>query len=743
MRKAILKSFLSVFLLLFGITFVCTAQLKTDSISTSAPPYKIGLALSGGGAKGFAHIGILKVFEEEGIPIHRISGTSMGSIVGSLYAIGYTPDEIEQIVLSSDWNILFNDNYRINPKNISNSVSDKDTYLLTFPFNGKRLTLPAGLIDGQNISMMLYRLMLPYHDVQDFSQLPIPFTAVATDLSTGKPHAFTHGYLPDAVRASIAIPTVFKPVTIDGHTYIDGGVSRNIPVEDAFSLGADLVIASDVGEPVKSVDSLKTFVDILFQSVGFHQQESDRRQIEKADFYIRPDIEDFSSFNYKKAKQIVERGEEAARRMVPKIKQYLQDHPTAPDLFQPIAETQNDTLLVRDIQFWDLTGTLRRQAELALELPLPAKLTLSEIERKVNRLYQSGLFSQISYRLQSPSNTNSRGSTLVLDLRPKEQEYVGFSLRYDNKYKAALLFGALLTDNIYKSDRLSAQLRAGEILALNTNYSLPMSLAPLSQINMGLNLQRAPIDYYSENLLLSTIEVEQLSLNPSFSVQFLQKARFETGLEAEIYSLDEAVGNTLFLENTNLLMIPYAEFNVNTLNRPYFPTNGQSLNLRGLLSDHVMGSSSDFLQIHGQWLTTFKLFPGVNFSNTFWAGYSTTSDLPMHYTYYLGGITSNPVFPLHQQSFMGYGVQRLRSSNIASWSSELRFKLHKDIFLSGGVNIAHLADQWTFNIDEDRLKYGYGLELGASTIIGPIRLSLTTPDFSGGYALKIDVGYHF
>ena len=731
-------------LLILTIIVPVFAVAQQDSISadtTRNDSIKLGLALSGGGAKGFAHIGVLKVFEEEGIPIHRISGTSMGAIVGSLYAVGYTPKEIEEIALSTDWNILFNDSYRINPQNISTSVSSKDTYLVTFPFNGKRLSLPTGLIDGRNISMMLYRLMLPYHDVQNFTELPIPFAAVATNLSNGHAHTFTSGYLPDAVRASIAIPTIFKPVKIGDNTYIDGGVARNIPIEDVQQLGADLTIASDVGEPVKPVDSLDTFVDVLFQSVGFHQQESDQLQKKKTDFYIRPDIKKFSSFSYDRAEAIIKQGEEAARQIVPKIKEYLSENPAAPDQFKAINPQTGDSLLISDISFTNIEGLLKKQTQLAFDLDTPANLTLSQIEQKVNRLYESGFYNQISYRLQEQSS--SPGNKLVLEFQKKEQDFAGFSIRYDSQYKAALLFGASFSDNIFWNDRLQLKLRAGEVLEAQTDYQVPLTLAPVSQVNMGIDFQRSPIDFYSQNQALSTINVENLTFRPSASVRFFDRTDVEIGLEAEFYNLNQAVGNTLVLGNTNFLLKPFAKLSYNTLNRPYFATRGQSFNIKSMISNESWGSISSFFQSSGQWKGTIRVFKNFNFTNSVFAGYSSTNNLPLHYNFYLGGLTQNPVFKLRQQPFQGHATQQLRASNVIAWQSDLQYQLTNNIFLSGGIDIAHLSDNWTFNFTKNRLEFGYGISVGAITIIGPIKLSLSTPNFSEGYALKIDVGYNF
>lgn len=242
-------------------------------------PFKLGIALSAGGAKGFAHIGVLKVLDEENIPIQVVTGSSMGAVIGGLYAAGYTPKQIEEIALNTDWQALFNDNMKPSSRDLSTFISTRDLYMVSFPIIDGLPQLPAGLVRGQNLSMLLYRLLLPVHDVQEFSNLSKSFAAVATNLRTGESHRFESGYLPETIRASAAIPSIFKPVTIEGEQYIDGGVVRSIPAEDARALGADIVLVSDVGDPVKPVKELNTFVDILFQSIGFHQVKSDSAQI--------------------------------------------------------------------------------------------------------------------------------------------------------------------------------------------------------------------------------------------------------------------------------------------------------------------------------------------------------------------------------------------------------------------------------------------------------------------------------
>ncbi len=210
---------------------------------------KIGLALSGGGAKGFAHVGVIKVLEEIGLPIDFITGTSMGSIIGGLYAIGYSVGELEELVTATDWNDLFRDRVRRRDLAIESKMLD-GRYMLSLPLNGLAPGLPTGLIAGQKISKLFERLTLPYHDVSDFRQFPIPFACVATDIVTGEVVVLDHGYLPEAMRASMSIPSVFTPVEIDDHLLVDGMLVRNFPVEEVRALGADIIIGVDVGAGV-------------------------------------------------------------------------------------------------------------------------------------------------------------------------------------------------------------------------------------------------------------------------------------------------------------------------------------------------------------------------------------------------------------------------------------------------------------------------------------------------------------
>lgn len=717
-------------------------QVHSVERQSDSPPVKVGIALGAGGAKGFAHIGVLKVLEEENIPIHIITGSSIGAVIGGLYAAGYTHEQIREIALESDWQVLFNDNLKPSSRDLSTFISTRDTYMLSFPIVDRRPQLPAGLVGGQNLSMFLYRLLLPYHETEDFSSLPITFAPIATDLSTGKAKRFEKGYLPEAIRASAAIPTIFKPVEISNKRYIDGGVARSIPVQDARDLGADLVLASNVGEPIKPLDSLKTFVDILFQSVGFHQIESDSVQIGMSDFYVRPDIEQFNSFSYEEVDELIRRGEEATRAILPQIKAALDTMDTAPPPLRPEMNSGDTMIRITGLRFNDVENRLHRQIDLLLDLKLPEQLSYSDIERKINRLYATDLFSLITYRLQ-PDPSHANGKILQLHFDIARSNRVGLSMRYDSRYKASLLFGLQFRNVLGQGDNFSADIRLGEVLGASTHYDMPVFLKPNIKVHSDLDLNRSPLDFYDEGERLSRLEIERLSFIPSFSVQMGSYLELQAGLRAEFYDVNESVGENLLFANDHFLLNGVASLVVDNLNRSYYPTRGQRLVVKAEASNKRFLSETTFSQLFAEWEMALPILDGVELRTQLSAGQSSTSDLPLHYRFYLGGLTVNPYFRERQLPLWGYSAQQLSGTSMASARTALQFHLGNDIYLLGGWNTAHLSDLNSWDPADFDFQHGYGLTIGAATLIGPVNLTLSTPDFRDNYAIKVDIGYSF
>ena len=281
---------------------------------------RIGLVLSGGTAKGLAHIGILKVLEEEKVPIEYVTGTSMGSIIGGLYSIGYTPEEIEKIATEMDWVALFSDMVPRSEKGaIRNYFEDKNTIAL--PMNDFKIGLPNGAIGGKSISLKLGELFYGVEGVTDFRQFPQKFALVATDIETGEGVMIDSGSITTAIRTSMSIPTAISPIRYEGRLLVDGGIVRNLPVQDVKVLGADYTIGVNVGEGFDKIDENKlNLIDVTMDVISIGGRSEVERQKRMLDLYLEPDMSDIQSIDFLKTKEIIALGEAAARAHIEEIR---------------------------------------------------------------------------------------------------------------------------------------------------------------------------------------------------------------------------------------------------------------------------------------------------------------------------------------------------------------------------------------------------------------------------------------
>ena len=268
---------------------------------------KVGLVLSGGGAKGFAHIGVLKVLEEAGLKIDYIGGTSMGAVVGGLYATGYNAAQIDSIFQATNFDKLINDFIPRSSKNFYEKGND-ELYALVLPFNKFNIGIPQALSKGLYNFNLLSRLTRNVRHVRDFNQLPIPFLCIGSDIETGKQVLLNKGNLAQALLASSAFPSLFSPVEIDGQLLVDGGVTNNYPIDEVRRLGADVVIGVDVQDDLRDRTTLKDATKILVQITNLQSIEKMKSNILKTDIYIKPDITEYGVISFDKGKDIIEKG---------------------------------------------------------------------------------------------------------------------------------------------------------------------------------------------------------------------------------------------------------------------------------------------------------------------------------------------------------------------------------------------------------------------------------------------------
>ena len=382
-----MKKIISVFFVLcFILSF---SQVKENLVIPKNP--KIGLSLAGGGAKGFAHVGVLKILDSLGVKVDYISGTSMGAIVGGLYASGYTGKDIEKIVMETDfYNLLSNSDNRAESSFFNKSV---DKYLLKVPIKNGKVTLPSSISSGQKNIYLLKELFKNVSNIQDFSKLPIPFLCVATNLESGKTKVFENGDLPEAILASSAFPSLMDPVKIGDSIYVDGAMTVNYPSEFLKKKGIDIVIGVDLNQGLSKRDKINSIVDILNQVIDFGIVKETKNQLKYTDVNIKPNLEGLNSTSFDKKNKILKSGYDEAMKyleILDKLPKKNFDNLRMPvnPIFSNIYKI--DDIEVENNKIYDKDYIIGK-----MTLKLPSSQTYGSINKMIDKLYATNNYKKI------------------------------------------------------------------------------------------------------------------------------------------------------------------------------------------------------------------------------------------------------------------------------------------------------------------------------------------------------------
>ena len=433
------KTLLSLLIIVMSLNL--NAQSIKDSLQENSRP-KIGLVLSGGGAKGFAHIGVLKVLEELNMPIDYISGTSMGSIIGAFYAMGYSVSEIEKLVLSQDWENLLTDQISRKYIHVKNK-QDLDRYVISFPIKPKGIRIPAGIVKGQNILNLFDRNTIEYHDRNDFRKFPIPFVCIATDLETGDAVVLDKGNISEALRASMAIPTVFTPIEIDGKLLADGGMINNFPVEEVIKMGADIVIGVDVQTGPKSKDELNSIEDIINQTISLMAKKEFVKNRKLCDIYIKPDISGYSMASFQETDSLIKRGEQIPQEQILALKQIISKYQLTKSQNQNYPYTTDSTKFFINSLVINGLEHVRESTLLGkLDIETRTWTSLKNIQKGINRAYGSKYFDKVNFQLKGGLE-----KTLVINVKERSSSRFNVGMHYDDDNKASVLLNTTIFFN--------------------------------------------------------------------------------------------------------------------------------------------------------------------------------------------------------------------------------------------------------------------------------------------------------
>jgi len=589
-------NYLHIKILILNILFIL---LPVDILSgqISLPAYhrpKVAVVLSGGGAKGFAHIGVLKVLEEEGIPIDMIVGTSIGSLVGGIYSLGYTAKEMEDICKAQNWQSLLLDDF---PRQYLSRAdrSLQQRYLFGIETDElKKLSLPQGVIKGQNVLNLLCGLTASVPSDIDFSKLPISFACVAANLETGKEVILNKGYLPTAMFASMAVPGIFQFPERDSLVLIDGGMVNNFPVDVAKKMGADIIIGVDISDEFQGREQIKSIQNVFGQLIGFLDQYKDSLNASLCDLIIRPDIRGYTmtSFTNEAVDTLIIRGEKAADNVRDSLRQIMKFYDLQPrDLSEKFISPEEWF-----ITNFSLSGKFKIDAGFLLrsiDMSLPGYYSFSDIKGVINQLYGYGIFDKIYFNLYD----NGTGKTLNLNITEKNSTTLNVGFKVNTTDAAALMMN--ITRKNYGK-------RFGQI-SVSTELSANPGINFIAETNRG-NFPVGGFEikgkYQNYNIFDGGKKLYEANLFYSSAALFVYK-RFNRqnlagfGVKEEFYSGDIfSQSNTEIInyEKNSFLTNIYGYLAVDNLDDYYFPQKGTDLYSEYSLQ-RLSGESNSFSHI--------------------------------------------------------------------------------------------------------------------------------------------------
>ncbi len=729
-----MRSFLPA--LFFFFFFLFNGQILAQ---TFLPPkqdsdsLRIGLALSGGGAKGIAHIGVIEALEEAGVRIDYITGTSMGALVGAFYAIGYSTDQLREIALSSDFRDLFSERTDRTYASNYEKIFDERT-IVSFPVQRRRsIGLPPGVISGQDIFTYLSRITWNVNHIQNFDDFPIPFAAIGTDLETGKAKVFRSGYLPDALRASMSIPSFFAPHEIGDKLYVDGGLIRNLPVQDAFDLGANFVIAVDVGSKLQEKEELTSLTSIMNQSIRFRIIDNVNIQRELADYYFEiQDIDHFTSSDFDKTVEILKLGEKAGDQHFDEFKKIAElqnvkfnpqsDSPDPRPL--PIKEIIIEGNSIYDDQF--ILNLLDFTPGTALGPDI--------IETNVSRLYSSRYIDNVLYRVIADEGEY----TLHLKIRENIEDRLGVGIRYDGTSKASLLFN-LSFQNPFQRDALARlEARLGERMKFRAEHVYYSLFESRSAFLTSLEYSSENVEWYSDGERVALHENEMIRGELAWANFFSTNNLFSVGLRKDFTFHRNKINPDIIGASSSDHHALFLRYMRDNLNRKSFPAKGRKLVVKTTASNSLIFSPITFTSTRFYYYGNYQIADFLTLRNAFWLGYTTGSELP--WGYWLTPNRYEPYFDVIP--FGGASRHALNARNVQMASAGIQAEFSRSWFLGLDVYTGRFMRKWNIDVDRDSPEKAISFSIGNLTLLGPVELKFSHSTLNR-FHMELQIGYKF
>jgi NTE family protein len=720
---------------LWTAALVCLFGLFAVRMGYAAERPKVGVALGGGAAKGLAHIGVLKVLEEVGMPVDCITGVSMGSVVGGLYAMGCTTAELESLVVAMDWVEIFSDR---EPRRVLSMEQKRwdSRCITTLPMDGVRVRTPSGLTEGKNLIRLFSQLSLPLQRSGDFKNFPIPFACVATDIMTGEAVVLDKGFLSDAMRASMSIPTVFSPIRIDGRLLVDGGLARVLPAEDVRRLGADIVIGVDVGRREYTQEELNSFITISNQALNLVLGPSLEEQQRLCDILIQPDMEGVALSDFVSAGRIIKKGEEAARAMLPRL-QALADSLNAlsPPAPKPRAVPM-DSIYLTDLSIEGLSGVPRNVIEKNIGVDCPRSVTVGELGQAVGRIRGTQLFERVSSRIEETEN----GARLVLELHEEKENALGIGLRYDTRRDASLLVNTTFRNVGLGGATIAVDAILREEFGIEAKFLFPLGLARSMGVKARADASRVFLGVFDDDTRVATYRASYYFGEMTMGGLFSTRVAVSGGVRGEYVDQVLDGGWAGFTNRQDALFPYFGMITFDTFDRTVYPRRGVYAQVLAEATDDKLGSDVSFSRFILDWRAIVPLSAKVSVIQNLYLGTTSGDEIPPAYHFFLGGVDEKITLLGKETSFYGLEHQERVGPHVQTFHLGVQWTALRENYVILVWNAGNTFDEWGSDLAENRYINGGGLTLGLDTLAGPVELTVMTSErhdfltyFTAGY----------
>jgi len=708
---------------------------------------KVGLVLSGGGAKGFAHIGILKEIDKAGIQLDYIGGTSMGAILGGLYAAGYSGIQIEEFVKDTDFINLLRDKLPRSSSPFFEKEYGENT-AISLPVNKGAIGLPKGVSKGQNMLNLLLELFAPVEGVSDFSKLPIPFFCIATDVETGAEILLEKGSLPLALRASGSFPTLLNPVEVNNQLLIDGGIANNFPADIMRAKGMDIIIGVDVQGKLFEKEKLTSVISILNQIVTYQMYNKSNDEKDKIDIYIHPEIYKFNVVDFTEKDKIIKKGDIEGKKFRDIFKEIAakQKHKKSTKRIQP----DSKKYLISEIGISGSKNYTRAFVLGKLNLKESDSITRKEITKRIYLLTATKNYERIEYTLKQKKDNSYKLDFSLIESNANAS--LNFGVHYDFLYKSAVLVNHSKKNTLTNNDLFSLDIILGDNLRYKLNYFVDNGF----YTSYGFRSSFTNFSSNTKNTTLSNSpSVNSINLNyRDFTNQiFLQTTfdrRFVLGLGVEhkhIKATTETFttmnNETVFDDSNYLNFLGYLKFD--NYDDKLFPTKGYFADLNAkwyLFSSDYNNDFKRFIQARGTIGFAATLGGKFTFQNTNEAGFTIDSPKSTMFQFYLGGYNKNYINTF--VSLYGYDFAELTDDTFLKTEFNFRYRFTDNHYAEFIANYARLEPNVFKNLEIFKnIKSGYAVGYSYNTFIGPIEIKYSwSPDNNESYWL-FNLGFWF